>query len=218
MRLAQPTGITHQPATSGRAMNHPAHASRGLPLVREHVLLFLDTEFSSFEDREPLSIGIVGAGGRQFYAEIEDADMHAVSTFVADQVQPLLRAPGALVASRQTIAALLREWLKPYAGMSVVLVHDYFADLDIALDLLSAEAGAGAGGDYPRERLKRLAADLGLAELVPMDVSPRLNEQDLDAWFTANPQAERHHALNDSRALAHAFKQSLPAGLAKNAH
>jgi hypothetical protein len=60
------------------------------------MLIFLDTEFTSFDHPELISMGLVGEDGREFYAERTDYQRDACSDFVLETVLPLLgRVPGA---------------------------------------------------------------------------------------------------------------------------
>lgn len=47
------------------------------------MLIFLDTEFADFADREPISIGMVSEDGRHvFYSELQDFDRDRSNAFV----------------------------------------------------------------------------------------------------------------------------------------
>ena len=52
-------------------------------------LIFLDTEFTSFESPELISIGLAASSGEDFYAEVPFA-VASASPFVCDVVIPLL--------------------------------------------------------------------------------------------------------------------------------
>ncbi|ABM96908.1 hypothetical protein [Methylibium petroleiphilum] len=186
-------------------------------ITRQHAFLFLDTEFTNFKDRKPLSVGLVDHNGREFYAELADTPTEEASLFVRERVLPLLGAEGTLIAPRAAVAAQLREWMRAYTGQAVVLVHDFFADREIAFDLLSGLPGAGAQvvrSQRERDHFRGLANELGLAELVPMDVGNQFNEAGFDSWFDSRPEALRSHALHDARALAHSFKRPVLAAAA----
>ena len=60
------------------------------------MLVFLDTEFTSFVRPDLISIGLVAEEGREFYAERTDYRKDDCSDFVRETVLPLLgRVPGA---------------------------------------------------------------------------------------------------------------------------
>lgn len=60
------------------------------------VLVFLETEFTSFVRPDLISIGLVAEYGREFYAERTDYRRDECSDFVCETVLPLLgRVPGA---------------------------------------------------------------------------------------------------------------------------
>lgn len=186
-------------------------------ITRQHAFLFLDTEFVIFKDRDPLSIGLVDHNGREFYAELADTPTEEASLVVRERVLPLLGAGGALVALRAAVTAQLRELMQAYAGQAVVLVHDFFADREIAFELLTGLAGAGAQvvrSQSERDHFRGLANELGLAELVSMDVGTQFNQAGFDSWFDRHPEALRSRALHDARALAHSFKRPVLAAAA----
>lgn len=180
-------------------------------------MLFLDAEFTNFKDRNPLSIGLADHNGREFYAELADTPTEEASVFLRERVLPLLGAECALVAPRAAVTAQLRELMQTYAGQAVVLVHDFFADREIAFEQQTGVAGAGAQAarsQSERDHFRSLANELGLAELVPMDVGTQFNQAGFDSWLDRHPEALRSHALNDARALAHSFKRPMLAAAA----
>lgn len=51
------------------------------------MLIFLDTEFADFADREPISIRMVSEDGRHvFYSELQDFDRDRCNSFVRTKV------------------------------------------------------------------------------------------------------------------------------------
>ena len=172
------------------------------------VFLFVDSEFTDFSDRSPLSIGIAAQDGRRFYVELDDADLDRCSDFVATQVLPLLGDDPAARCDFRAAGLRLRQWLSSYAGRDVVLVHGFFADREIFFDLLRAEPGAGrkvVGTPQEHEAFADLGRELGMAKLLPMDVGTRVNQDAFAHYFEVNSQARRHHSLDDALALMAAF-------------
>lgn len=149
--------------------------------------VFFDSEFTSLEHPELLSVGAVSDAGGQFYAEIADtldgphlADAPAVrqrcSDFVITTVLPLLEG---LAQPRSTAAESFLSWLGQCAeGRPVSIVTD---------------------SAYDRWAL---AALLGREDL-PIGVTwqrvPVAYEQ-IDA-IAAESGLRRHHALDDARTL-----------------
>jgi hypothetical protein len=75
------------------------------------MLIFLDTEFSDFADRELISIGMVGEDGRHaFYAELQDFDREKCNGFVRSTVLPLLGQIDGATVKRADLPARLRDW------------------------------------------------------------------------------------------------------------
>ena len=76
------------------------------------MLVFLDTEFTSFVRPDLISLGLVSEDGREFYAERTDYFETQCSDFVRETVQPLLgRVPGA-ACSQPALTDRVREWFK----------------------------------------------------------------------------------------------------------
>ncbi|MBG6083124.1 hypothetical protein [Rubrivivax gelatinosus] len=181
-----------------------------------HAFLFLDTQFTDFAGRHPLSVGIAGQDGRTLYVELTDTKRDACTDFVVTQVLPLMGSSPAVLCNYAEAGSLLREWLAPYQGRDVVLVHDCVADREILFDLLHGGRGGGRrviGGDAEHESFRRLGRDLGLADLLPMDVGQRVNQAAIEQFFDLNPRARRHRALDNALALMAAFLAP-PAGAA----
>jgi hypothetical protein len=144
--------------------------------------VFFDSEFTSLEHPELLSVGAVSDAGGQFYAEIADgvaspgSIRERSSDFVIKTVLPLLEG---LAQPRSTAAEAFLGWLGQCAeGRPVSIVTD---------------------SAYDRWAL---AALLGREDL-PIGVSwqrvPVAYEQ-IDA-IAAESGMRRHHALDDARTL-----------------
>lgn len=70
--------------------------------------LFLDTEFTSPETKQLISIGIISEDGQHsFYAELNEYDESLCNRFVRENVLPHLEHKG---MSRGLLACVLREW------------------------------------------------------------------------------------------------------------
>ncbi|WP_321930562.1 3'-5' exonuclease family protein [Paraburkholderia guartelaensis] len=91
---------------------------------------FLDTEFTSFESCELISLVIVGEDGREFYAEVSDFERGLRSDFVRQTVLLQLgNPPGRAMPARQ-VCQELPAWLAevPLKPRSL-LCFDYEGDL-----------------------------------------------------------------------------------------
>ncbi|WP_321879436.1 3'-5' exonuclease family protein [Burkholderia cepacia] len=144
---------------------------------------FLDTEFTSFDACQLVSIAIVSEDGREFYAERSDFDRALCSDFVREIVLPQLgQFPGRAMTSAQ-LRDVLRAWLEAVPTKpKPVLSYDYEGDFVLLEQLL--------GGPLPRG---------WKAE----NICPRLNAGRLAAYFAEH--GGEHHALHDARANAQAF-------------
>lgn len=172
------------------------------------VFLFLDTEFTDFALRQPLSVGVIGQDSRRFYVELADADLNACSDFVITQVLTLLGDEPEAYCTFVDASSRLRAWLGAYQGRDVVVVHDYFGDREIFFDLLCGQSGEGrriVATEQEHVAFRRVGRDLGLRDLLPMDVGSRVNQEAIARYFDINPAARRHHAFDDAQALMAAF-------------
>ncbi|PMS21576.1 hypothetical protein C0Z18_06840 [Trinickia dabaoshanensis] len=144
---------------------------------------FLDTEFTSFDACQLVSVAIVGEDGREFYAERSDFDRALCSDFVCEVVLPQLgQFPGRAMTFDQLKSELL-AWLQAVpVKPKPVLCYDYEGDFVLLGQLL--------GGPLPRG---------WKAE----NVNPRLNAERLATYFAEH--GGEHHALHDARANACAF-------------
>jgi hypothetical protein len=144
---------------------------------------FLDTEFTSFEPFQLISLGIVGEDGREFYAEVSDFERALCSDFVLETVLPQLGNPPGRAMPFHQVRRELLHWLahvpiKP----KPVLCFDYSGDLQLVEHLI--------GGPLPQGWKTE-------------NVYDRLDAQHLAAYFAEH--GNEHHALHDARANAYAF-------------
>ena len=102
------------------------------------MLIFLDTEFTDFNDPDLISIGLVDETGREFYAERTDYCEEMCSDFVVKVVKPLLKQhPKRVEGTRFKIARELNEWLQHYGDTMITVCFDYSTDWHLFNDLLS---------------------------------------------------------------------------------
>ena len=149
--------------------------------MAQHV--FLDTEFTNFENPELISIGLVTLNREEFYAEVEYS-VEACSSFVCSNVIPLLS-----YAEKCSLAELnvkLWAWIEEIKkGESVVLCFD--SDYDrIMLEIIF-------GNDFPSGvSFQRLGASY-------------INKIKQYEYHVRTKQVE-HHALHDARALRYSLR------------
>jgi hypothetical protein len=148
------------------------------------VRYFLDTEFTSFDECQLVSLAIVGEDGREFYAECSNFDRTLCSDFVNTTVLPQLgQFPGRSMPFLQ-IRQELGEWFSiiPTKPKPVLCV-DFVGDLTLLSHVI--------GGELPK----------GWKEEI---VAGRIDQQRLAGYFAEH--GGRHHALHDARANALAYR------------
>ncbi|WP_233201165.1 hypothetical protein, partial [Chromobacterium alticapitis] len=75
------------------------------------MLLFLDTEFTDFTERELISIGMVSEDGQhELYLEIQDFDRDKCNSFVRQVVWTELGQIHGTTIKRSEVAEHLRRW------------------------------------------------------------------------------------------------------------
>ncbi len=148
------------------------------------VRYFLDTEFTSFDDCQLISLAIVGEDGREFYAECSDFDRALCSDFVNATVLPQLgQFPGRSIPFLQ-IRQELGEWLSTIPKKpKPVLCADFMGDLTLLNHVI--------GGKLPQGWKEDLVAQ-------------RIDQQRLANYFAIH--GGNHHALHDARANALAYR------------
>jgi len=145
--------------------------------------IFLDTEFSDFEDPQLISIGLVTSTGDEFYAEVE-FDLEACSDFVRRTVVPLLtQAENLSLAELKTSLSMWIEEVREPGP--TLLCYDSEYDRKMLDSIFE--------NDFPSGIVFR---NLGACYV------NRLKQYE---YHVKNKQAE-HHALHDARALKYAFR------------
>ena len=141
--------------------------------------LFLDTEFTSPETKQLISIGIISEDGQHsFYGELNDYDTSQCNRFVCENVLPHLEHQG---VSRGQLARVLRDWFATLPRR-VFFSCDSYDDIKIVLALL---------GERPANLIENW---LDLRSLI--DTSIYHNA--VEAYHT--PDKPWHHALHDAKA------------------
>ena len=141
--------------------------------------LFLDTEFTSPETKQLISVGIISEDGQHsFYAELNDYDASLCNRFVCESVLPHLEHQG---MSRDQLAGALRDWFATLPRR-VFFSCDSYDDIKLVLALL---------GERPANLIENW---LDLRSLI--DTSIYHNA--VEAYHT--PDKPWHHALHDAAA------------------
>jgi hypothetical protein len=156
------------------------------------MLVFLDTEFSSFVRPALVSIALVGEDGREFYAERTDYRRADCNDFVQETVLPLLgRVPGA-PCDHAELTRRLHAWFELLPEPATIL-YDYETDW-----LLLADAILG-------RPVQTLPANFGdKLHLDSYAIAHPAFETAAQAAYT--PEWPLHHALADARALRAGYR------------
>jgi hypothetical protein len=146
------------------------------------VLLFLDTEYTSSEQREPnlISLALVAEDGkRELYLELADWTLQECNSFVIAEVIPLLSGPA---LSTERARASAREWLNG-SPRKVQIACDSERDWQLLLKLLGTPLPPNLAASY--------------FDLRPL-VDTTIYHRTVVAFYDNNSRA--HHALFDARA------------------
>jgi hypothetical protein len=147
--------------------------------------VFADCEFTDFIECELISIALVTADGREFYAELSDYDDTTCSTFVREAVLPQLGRWPERIFTRNALRNALLGWLGTFGGGSVCV--DDATDWDLLLDVV---------GDTPTGWHGVLVGQL-------------IDQTRRESFFAQH--GGRHHALYDARALRASMPDDLSA-------
>ncbi|QEZ48718.1 3'-5' exoribonuclease [Cupriavidus oxalaticus] len=146
------------------------------------MLVFLDTEFTDFIDCELISIGMVTAEGRDFYAEVQDFDIAKCNQFVRGAVCESLGKAANSPVSRAALPERIRAWFSSLSTDALVAC-DNLIDWELLLDAL--------GDDIPSNIIGRY-------DLAPLAQLPQF--QRAAAAYHAEAGHPWHHALHDAHA------------------
>jgi len=150
-------------------------------------LVFLDTEFTSFKAPELISIGMAASTGEDFYAEVPFQAASA-SPFVRDIVIPLLSNDLEVSCTFDELHIRVRNWLTVVrTDNQIELCFDSHYDENLFRNIFDG---------YPPSFLNFRNVDRNINELLRHD-------------FHIKNRLPEHHALNDARAMRHAFRESL---------
>ncbi len=148
------------------------------------MLVFLDTEFTTFHDPKLISIGLAAATGETFYAEVP-FDYESSSEFVREIVVPLLHVTPTDLCDMHELRQKIGTWL------SLVKLND---DIEICFDAeYDWSLFSGVFENCPPTFCKPRNVGYEISELLRYD-------------FHKMSHRPEHHALNDAEALRYAFR------------
>lgn len=146
------------------------------------MLIFLDTEFTDFNPRELISIGLVGEDGQHMlYLEVQDFDRSKCSQFVQSVVWSQLGQFEEAVVSTADLQVRLRSWFATLPR-NVIIACDSQHDRMLLTTAL--------GGELP----ENFAGWFDLRPLIDTGVFDRA----VGRYHT--PDRPWHHALHDAYA------------------
>lgn len=103
------------------------------------MLVFLDTEFTDFIDRELISIGMVSQDGKhELYLEVQDFDRSKCNSFVQSSVWSQLGHIEEAIVRKAEVQARLRNWFATLPR-SMVIACDSQHDRDLLADALQGK-------------------------------------------------------------------------------
>lgn len=150
------------------------------------IAIFLDTEFTDFKNPQLISLGVIAKGVVDFYVEVP-FELDACSDFVKTEVLPKLWGEVAFEASKKKLSLQMQGWIESasFGGREKVeVLYDFSTDWSLFVTAF--------GGRIP-------------SYITHRNVSGIIDDQVCEDFLKVN-NLPSHHALNDARALEHAYK------------
>ncbi len=155
------------------------------------MLVFIDTEFTNFNDPQLISIGLAAEDGRDIYLEWQDISASKCSPFVRQHVLPLLGRLPSAVCSKFEMAQRISDWLLTLPS-EITVVYDDEVDWYLFSEACTANQSAKAEKKLPANiRDHTLLGSWAIHDAVFKNAHKRAYTQE---W-------PRHHSLADARAL-----------------
>lgn len=164
--------------------------------------VFVDTEFSNFDDLDPISLAAVAEDGQKFYVEFNMFETYKNSQFVNFNVLPHLLG-GEYVKSFNEASAAFAEWLDEL-GADFEIITDYHGDVQITKSMLES---------FNIVNLKRytditavIAKLINSASVHSKEVSDEVNKYKARCkeYFDLSGKVQ-HMSLNDAEAMLYAW-------------
>jgi hypothetical protein len=163
--------------------------------------LFFDTEFTDIHPKKTpalISIGLVAADGREFYAELTDTWSHGeCSNFVIQTVLPLLQGGDVKMKAAQC-AIRLKEWIEGLGDGEVILRTDAPRyDWTLVAEMFQFY------GCWPANLRRKYGT-------IYFESDRRLHRyQSAMTSFWKEHSSRQHHALVDARSMRFAWKYAM---------
>ena len=152
------------------------------------MLGFIDTEYTNFHAPGLISIRLVAETGEEGYFEVE-CDANECSEFVHNVMVPLLgREPNAIVP-KYRLSVQLATWVEmvKLRRQGITICYDHQTDWDLCITALDYRVPSWVES-------RNFCYEIG--DLLYQD-------------FFAREGLPEHHALNDARANAYAFRERI---------
>lgn len=162
--------------------------------------LYLDTEFTRFEEPQLLSIGLVSDEGEECYCErtLTPALLGVATDFVREMVVPKLGLVPAGARYLESVGRHVARWLEQVFERCGPLEvrYDYSTDMELL------EQSLKAAGQWAHVGQLLIPTHVGY-----MVEEPAAVEAFEQSWLESfgTDRTNRHHALADARALRAAF-------------
>ena len=159
------------------------------------MFIYIDTEFTTLMARiqniKLISAGFIAENGQEFYFELPNNYRQTdCSYFVTESVIPHLDGSENVAFNSLDAVTKLKAWVESFNEPTTFLTDAPSYDWLLLHELFFRH------GDYFPNNLKNN----------PLNVSSLRVETFIEKYFEDNPDAIRHHAMCDARALAYACK------------
>lgn len=172
-------------------------------MFEKAVRVFIDTEFSNFQNPELLSLGMVTEHGEEFYLENAQFNVNRASDFVKQNVITLCDFAQHGVKYSE-IGLRAYEWFTNLPHKQLIVLADYHTDIDLLAEAIP--------GGHPKIVSAR---DLYLDLNQLCEFKSAVFERAKQEYYLAKSRyfnihhARRHHALVDAIGNAFAFKHAV---------
>ena len=154
--------------------------------------VYLDTEFAQFMQPHLISLGLAAEDDREFYAVMNNFPRQQCSEFVREVVLPIIEDWPGVALDRREMREALNQWLH-LSSEPTEIVCDFATDAELLIDLIGGET----------EHVLR-NFNISCVTVLLVGEYEQLAAA-VDRYFTEPRQWPRHHALEDARALRHAY-------------
>ena len=177
------------------------------------MLVFVDTEFTDFNDCHLISLALVAPNGDEFYVEVNDHPVGARSLLVRDNIMPLLDG-GAASTSYDDATRRLYAWLDKYPDQEVTFVVDYHGDWALLRNMILNGREKLDLSPTKNQTITVIFFNFAIADTLTklgftsQQAYERLNTMrvTIDEYYQKIDKRV-HHALVDARCNLHTFRQ-----------